>query len=422
MKKHSYVGLCFVFLFIFTIIAFADTPVGPSVSTWWGRVNLSGVQQNTTAVVIAAISGSPVANITVGQYTTGYYLIDVPCTNGQNVTLKVYDIINSTQTCVQGSRTELNLSVSTLANGGSCTYAASCSGGYCSHNYCSSAATYCGDGYCDSGESCSTDNSACSSGYACTNGCASTGGGSTGGGSSGGGGSTPTVTYETTVPSVTPAIPATVSVETSKVDDLNVQEVKIEVTETVTSMKVTIAESSKPAGANLAIAADAGATYQYLSITTSVDNTKIKQATIKFQVEKSWATSNNIDPVTIALNRYANNAWTKLATTKASEDSTYYYFEAVSPGFSTFAITGEKKAAVVTPPTVPENGSVVVPAAVCGNGVCEAGESSDSCAADCSKPSVCGDGVCGVDEDYATCAGDCSQPTDWSLYMIVIFI
>jgi hypothetical protein len=71
------------------------------------------------------------------------------------------------------------------ANEASCTAASECVGGYCVHEYCRSTSTYCGDGYCDSGESCSSDNSACSSGYVCTNGCRLQ---NTGGGSSGGGG------------------------------------------------------------------------------------------------------------------------------------------------------------------------------------------------------------------------------------------
>lgn len=69
---------------------------------------------------------------------------------------------------------------------------------------------------------------------------------------------------------------------------------------------------------------------------------------IKFKVEKTWLANNNIASATIALQRYADNKWNKLSTSKVSEDATYIYFEAESPGLSVFAITGEKKAAAPT--------------------------------------------------------------------------
>ncbi len=45
--------------------------------------------------------------------------------------------------------------------------------------------------------------------------------------------------------------------------------------------------------------------------------------------------------------------------------------------------------------------------AVCGNGNCEAGESSVSCPADCGA--VCGDGTCNGGETSATCPADCGS-------------
>ena len=46
----------------------------------------------------------------------------------------------------------------------------------------------------------------------------------------------------------------------------------------------------------------------------------------------------------------------------------------------------------------------------CGDGVCEAGEACDACAADCGScppPPVCGDGSCESGEDSTSCASDC---------------
>lgn len=47
--------------------------------------------------------------------------------------------------------------------------------------------------------------------------------------------------------------------------------------------------------------------------------------------------------------------------------------------------------------------------AVCGNGMCEAGETAASCASDCAQSAVCGNGVCEGGETPATCGADCQQ-------------
>lgn len=42
----------------------------------------------------------------------------------------------------------------------------------------------------------------------------------------------------------------------------------------------------------------------------------------------------------------------------------------------------------------------------CGNGICESGESNQTCPQDC-KNNLCGDGFCANDEDSSTCPADC---------------
>jgi hypothetical protein len=46
----------------------------------------------------------------------------------------------------------------------------------------------------------------------------------------------------------------------------------------------------------------------------------------------------------------------------------------------------------------------------CGNGVCDAGESSVTCPKDCPPPNPCGNGVCGAGESSVTCPKDCPPP------------
>ncbi len=62
---------------------------------------------------------------------------------------------------------------------------------------------------------------------------------------------------------------------------------------------------------------------------------------INFQVERSWVNENHIDECSIRLNRYNEGQWDPLVTDKIYEDTEYLYFEAETPGFSPFAITGQ---------------------------------------------------------------------------------
>ena len=86
---------------------------------------------------------------------------------------------------------------------------------------------------------------------------------------------------------------------------------------------------------------------------------------VEFKVAKSWIATDNIDEATVKLNRYDGSGGNRnaLTTSKVGEnDATVFFFEAETPGFSMFAVTGEKKveveAAAVTPTPTP---AVVAP-------------------------------------------------------------
>jgi PGF-pre-PGF domain-containing protein len=64
---------------------------------------------------------------------------------------------------------------------------------------------------------------------------------------------------------------------------------------------------------------------------------------IGFRVDRDWIEGNNIDPDSITLNRY-DGGWGKLSTWQTDSDDNCLYFEASTPGFSPFAITGETQA------------------------------------------------------------------------------
>jgi PGF-pre-PGF domain-containing protein len=74
---------------------------------------------------------------------------------------------------------------------------------------------------------------------------------------------------------------------------------------------------------------------------------------IGFKVEKKWIESNDLEHGSITLNRYYNEGWIPLPTSKTNESASYIYFESQTSGFSPFAITGPKK--LQTPLSSPQS-------------------------------------------------------------------
>jgi PGF-pre-PGF domain-containing protein len=212
------------------------------------------------------------------------------------------------------------LNITTTGNGGSCSAAIQCVGGYCVHNLCRSASTYCGDTYCDSGESCSSCSGDCGTCYL-----------------------PPAVSSASPgeanviISSIQPAV--TKIIDTSSAD-VSINEIEVTTTERVLNVIIQMEESDqKPS----AVATEAtGSVYKYIDITaTNLEDDNIEEGKLRFKVEQSWISDNSIDSATITLNRYSDAAWAELATSLLREDTEYVYYEAVTPGFSYFAISGE---------------------------------------------------------------------------------
>jgi len=107
--------------------------------------------------------------------------------------------------------------------------------------------------------------------------------------------------------------------------------------------------SSAPSG----VTSPSGKTYAYLQVTPTNlgTNDLTSGATFNVRVLKTWLSNNGIAMSDVVVKRWVDSAWVELPTTKASEDATYYYFDAKTPGFSYFAI-GQKTGSVATP-TIP---------------------------------------------------------------------
>ncbi len=90
----------------------------------------------------------------------------------------------------------------------------------------------------------------------------------------------------------------------------------------------------------------AGRRYQTMSITVGREGTISKDnadnINIKFKVSKEWIRQNGIDPATIRMTRYHDGTWNDLPTDSVDEDDEYYYFSALTPGFSVFEVVGDE--------------------------------------------------------------------------------
>jgi PGF-pre-PGF domain-containing protein len=150
----------------------------------------------------------------------------------------------------------------------------------------------------------------------------------------------PIVSQRIEIASISANLPATVNI--AQAEKLKIQKIIIAVNKNLSNVVLNVKEGSKPEGMPPPLKEEEGLVLKYLEISSNISSTDIANATIEFQVEKSWVETNNIDANTIALYRYSNNTWNKLPTSKINESMNYYYFKSISPGFSLFAIAGLK--------------------------------------------------------------------------------
>ncbi|OGI16052.1 hypothetical protein A3K63_02145 [Candidatus Micrarchaeota archaeon RBG_16_49_10] len=108
--------------------------------------------------------------------------------------------------------------------------------------------------------------------------------------------------------------------------------------------------TSKPANISQNLS---GVAYQYVEITKSnIQDSEIKDAKIRFKVQKSWLTSNNLQTSDIKMARYSGG-WADLQIQKTGEDTSWVFYTSPTPGFSTFAIYAGTSGTTTTTTTTP---------------------------------------------------------------------
>ncbi len=170
-----------------------------------------------------------------------------------------------------------------------------------------------------------------------------TNGGTTDGGDGdgGGGGTTspsetsPTQTHSWT--EINPEQPATMTITHEEID---LTKITINVKETISDASLTVTKVDV-SEADLGVGLPIGIVYQAFNITTNINETNIANITIGFKINKTWLLEQNGTFNDITLYRKTENIWNPwqaLNTTLIEEDADFYYFSALSPGFSTFVI------------------------------------------------------------------------------------
>jgi PGF-pre-PGF domain-containing protein len=143
------------------------------------------------------------------------------------------------------------------------------------------------------------------------------------------------------VPSIPAGESTTVTITNSNIE---VNSVTISTTENVSSVSVTVTEVPKTKVGDFVIGVSAGGAgiYQALNITArGLNNSQIESASITFRVNISWVEEQRKateEDIHLFRRNEITNKWEALNTTYLYNDSQFYYYSAVTPGFSTFVI------------------------------------------------------------------------------------
>jgi len=104
-----------------------------------------------------------------------------------------------------------------------------------------------------------------------------------------------------------------------------------------------------------------GTVYKNLNIFAGTE--KIKEAVIRFKVENSWISGNNLTETDVKMFKWDGSKWVELETIENTKDSAFTYYEVKVQTFSLFAVTGSK--AAVSPTAVqaevPVTPTVIIP-------------------------------------------------------------
>jgi PGF-pre-PGF domain-containing protein len=123
----------------------------------------------------------------------------------------------------------------------------------------------------------------------------------------------------------------------TKTEDIAIRKLSINVLNTVNNVKLVITKlSSLPPTISHNID---GKVYHYINIYhENINDADINKTIIRFAVNKTWLTDNNVNSSNISLYRWEEYRWNELPVTFFYQDISEILYEAESPGFSVFII------------------------------------------------------------------------------------
>jgi PGF-pre-PGF domain-containing protein len=125
--------------------------------------------------------------------------------------------------------------------------------------------------------------------------------------------------------------------------EMGIKEIQIEVNNLAKNPMIIVKKyNKKPAAVSVE---KIGTVYKYLEITPQLLTDKLKKATVTFQIEKSWLSTNGITMGDISVSKFdtSSKEWKDLTATCTEGDSTYNYCNVELNSFSYFAISGKTK-------------------------------------------------------------------------------
>jgi PGF-pre-PGF domain-containing protein len=122
-----------------------------------------------------------------------------------------------------------------------------------------------------------------------------------------------------------------------KTEGMAIRKLSINVLNAVSGVKIRILKLS---GLPSTISHDIdGKVFNYINIEKeNIDDEDINKTIIRFAINKTWLSDNNVNSTNISLYRWEDYRWNELPTSNVSQDAFEVYYEATSPGFSVFAI------------------------------------------------------------------------------------
>jgi len=139
--------------------------------------------------------------------------------------------------------------------------------------------------------------------------------------------------------------------------DVGITGISVELNNDVTDARLTVKKlSGKPSSVTALSNVN-----RYIEIETlSLTEDDIKEAILKFKVEKTWISANADSVNHVFMHRYKDGKWEKLDTLTAGVDDEYQRYQATTSGFSYFAVNAEKTSNLLTASVVEdlENGTI----------------------------------------------------------------